>query len=151
MKPSHDRLLRVIAVFKFFKSASLIALSIGAFRILHKDAGETAEHWVRELRLAPGNRYVEMALTKASMVSPKQIKEIGLGGLIYAALFFAEGTGLWLRKRWGEWLTIAITSTLVPVEVYEIFRHPSTVKVIVLAMNVAIVVYLVWRIRTKPE
>jgi len=148
MKASQGRLLRVIAVFKFFKSLTLIALVFGAFRFLHRDVGEVAEHWAKALKLDPGNHHVEMALARAANITPEQIKKLGLGGLLYAALFCTEGIGLWMRKRWGEWLTVIITSTLVPVEVYEIFRHPSAVKVVVLLINVGVVVYLIWRIRS---
>jgi uncharacterized membrane protein (DUF2068 family) len=149
MKKKHDRLLRWIAGFKFLKAATLIALGVGVFKLLHKDAGEVAEHWVEALRLDPGNRFVDGALAKASNVRPEQIKKLGLGSFLYAALFLAEGTGLWLEKRWGEWLTVIITSSLVPVEVYEIYRHPSAVKVGVLVINLGIVGYLVYRIRSK--
>ena len=149
MKTSHDRLLRVIAVFKFFKAALLIALAVGAFRLIHKDLGEVLEHWIEALRFDPGNRFVDVALAKASNLRPEQIKKLGLGSLLYAALFLAEGTGLWLEKRWGEWLTVVITSSLVPVEIYEIYRHPSAVKVAVLVINIAIVGYLIYRIRSK--
>jgi uncharacterized membrane protein (DUF2068 family) len=61
-------------------------------------------------------------------------------------LFLTEGLGLWFLKRWAEWFTVIITSSLVPVEVYEIHRHPSAVKVVVLAINVAVVGYLLYRI-----
>jgi uncharacterized membrane protein (DUF2068 family) len=149
MKASHDRLLRAIAVFKFFKCATLIALGVGAFRLLHRDIGGVAEHWVEALRLDPGNRWVERALARAGHLRPDQIKQLGLVSFLYAGLFLAEGTGLWLEKRWGEWLTVIITSTLVPVEIYEIYRHPSAVKVSVLAINVGIVGYLIWRIRAR--
>jgi uncharacterized membrane protein (DUF2068 family) len=151
MKPSDDRLLRLIAVFKFLKAASLIAVSVGVFRLLHKDLGQVVEHWVKALKLDPGNHFVEAALERTAQVSPRQIKELGLGSLIYAALFLTEGTGLWLRKRWGEWLTVVITSTLVPLEIYEIHRHPNVAKVVVLGMNVAIVAYLVRRIRSLQD
>lgn len=147
MKKSQDMLLRVIAVLKFLKAAMLIALSVGAFRFLHKDLADVVEHWVRELRLDPGNRFVDAVLDKVSMLTPAQIEKFGLGSLIYAGLFLAEGTGLWLRKRWGEWLTVIITSTLVPVEIYEIYRHPTAVRVAVLVINVGIVAYLIYRIR----
>jgi uncharacterized membrane protein (DUF2068 family) len=134
MKFSDDRLLRMIAVFKFFKAASLIALGIGAFRLLHKDLGTVLEHWIMALRLDPGQHFLDVALAKASHASPAQIKQVGVGSFIYAALFLAEGTGLWLRKRWGEWLTVIITSSLVPIEIYEIHRHPSWPKVVVFAL-----------------
>jgi uncharacterized membrane protein (DUF2068 family) len=149
MKTSHDRLLGLIALFKFFKAAMLIALGVGLFRLLHKDVGRIVEHWVEALRLDPGNRLVDAALAKASNLRPEQIKELGLGSFLYAALFLIEGTGLWLEKRWGEWLTVMITSSLVPVETYEIYRHPSAVKLAVLVVNIAIVGYLIYRLRGK--
>ncbi len=148
---SHDQLLRWIAAFKFLKGALLIALGVGAFKLLHKDVGELVEHWVDALRLDPENHYINAILAKSSMLTPKQITKLGLGSFLYAGLFFTEGTGLWLRKLWGEWLTVIITGTLVPLEIYEIYRHPTWVRVAVLVLNVAIVGYLIWRIRREEE
>lgn len=116
MKASQARLLRLIALFKFLKSASLIALSVGAFRLLHKDFGQVTEHWVERLALDPGKHYVMVALERAARLSSGQIRSLGIVGLIYAALFLTEGIGLWMLRRWGEWVTIIITGSLVPVE-----------------------------------
>jgi uncharacterized membrane protein (DUF2068 family) len=151
MKSSDDRLLRLIAVFKFFKAALLIALGVGLFRALHKDIGSVLEHWAEALRLDPGSHFLNKVLARAARVSPGQVKQLGVGSFLYAGLFLAEGTGLWLRKRWGEWLTIILTSSLVPVEIFEIHRHPSWVKVGVLMVNVAIVVYLIYHIRKRTD
>jgi len=151
MKFSHDRMLRLIAVFKFFKAAALIAVGVGAFKLLHKDIAATLEHWVEALKLDPGARLIDAALNKAATVRHTEVKKIGFGSFLYAGLFLAEGTGLWLRKRWGEWLTVIITSSLVPIEVYEIYRHFSAIKIAVLVVNLAIVVYLVYHIRRKTK
>lgn len=151
MKGSHARLLRLIALFKFLKGASLIALSLGAFRLLHRDVGEVAEHWVRRFGLDPGNHYLMVALARVSRVSPEQIKKLGIVGLIYAALFLTEGIGLWMLRPWGEWVTVIISGSLVPVEIYEIYRHPSAVKIVVVVVNVAIVIYLIWQIRHRED
>ena len=147
--PSGQRLLRAIAIFKFFKAAALIAASAGVFRLVHKDVGAVAERWIEALRLDPGNRYVMIAMAKVSDLSPAQIKKLGLAGLLYAGLFLIEGTGLWLLKPWAEWLTTILTATLIPVEVYEIYRHPTVVRVIALVINLAIVLYLIHRIRSR--
>ena len=149
MKISDDRILRMIAVFKFFKAAMLIALGLGAFRLLHRDLGALAEHWVEALRLDQGGWLVTLGLAKVSKVRPDQIRKLGLVSFLYAALFLAEGTGLWMRKLWGEWLTVIITGSLVPLEIYEIYRHPSWVKAGVLVINLAIVGYLISRIRGR--
>ena len=142
-------MLRLIAILKFLKAALLIALGIGLFKLLHKDIGDVLEHWLEALRLDPGRHFVNLALEKAAHVSPAQVKKLGLGSFLYAGLFLTEGTGLWLRKRWGEWLTIIITSSLIPVEIYEICRHASYTKLVVLAVNVAIVIYLICHMRTS--
>lgn len=149
MKSSNDRILRLIAVFKFLKSAALIALGVGAFKLLHKDVGGLAEHLVEALRFDTGSRYVVAFLAKVSNLRPDQITKLGLVSFLYAGLFLAEGTGLWLQKRWGEWLTVIITSSLVPVEMYEIYRHATWVRVGALIVNVAIVAYLIYAIRSQ--
>jgi uncharacterized membrane protein (DUF2068 family) len=148
MKSSDDRLLRLIAAFKLLKAGLLIALGVGAFKLLHKDMAQAIEHVIEALRLDPANHFIDAAVAKASNLSAEQIKKLGVGSFIYAGLFLTEGVGLWLVKRWAEWLTVIITSSLVPLEIYEIHRHPTPAKVVVLALNVAIVVYLIFRIRT---
>ena len=149
--PADGRLLRIIAVFKFLKAGLLIGLSVGVFRLLHQDVGMRLEHWVRAMRLDPGNRYIEQLLMRVSNLSPVQIRNLGLVGLLYAGLFLIEGTGLWLQRRWGEWVTVVLTGMLVPVEVYEIVHRPTAIKVLVLLVNVGIVLYLIYRIRMEDE
>ena len=139
----------MIALFKLVKAALLIAVGVGALKLLHKDVAGAVEHWVELLRLDPNNHYIDTALEKASNLTPDKIKELGLGSMVYAGLFLTEGIGLWLEKRWAEWLTVIITSSLIPLEIYEIYRHPTAIKIAVLLINIAIVAYLVYRIRDK--
>ena len=54
-----------------------------------------------------------------------------------------------LRRRWAEYLTIITTGGLLPLEVYEINKHITWIKIGVLLVNIAIVVYLVARVRRK--
>jgi uncharacterized membrane protein (DUF2068 family) len=149
MRSENDRLIRLIAIFKFIKAGLLIALGVGAFNLLHKDIARVVEHWIEALKLDPGNRFLDAALARAANVTPAQIKKIGLGSFIYAGLFLVEGTGLWLRKRWGEWLTVILTSSLIPVEIYAIYRHLTVPKLATLALNLAIVIYLVVHMRRQ--
>jgi len=144
-------MLRLIALFKLFKAALLLVVGLGALKLIHRDVATLVEHWVEWLRLDPHSRYIGLLLEKASNIAPNKIAALGLGSLVYAGLFFTEGIGLWLEKRWAEWLTVIITSSLVPIEIYEIYRHPSPVKISVLLLNIAIVVYLVYRIRNSQH
>ena len=62
MKSSNDRMLRLIAIFEFFKAALLIALGVGLFRMFHKDIGSVIEHWCEALRLDPGSHCLNRVL-----------------------------------------------------------------------------------------
>jgi uncharacterized membrane protein (DUF2068 family) len=147
MNSSNNGFIRVIAVFKVFKALSLVALGAGAFKLIHRDIGEVLEHWIEALKLDPGNHFLDAALSKASSLSPAQIKKLGIGSFIYAGLFLTEGLGLWFLKHWAEWLTVVITSSLIPFEIFEIYRHPSIAKVLLLVINMVVVAYLIYRIR----
>jgi hypothetical protein len=49
---------------------------------------------------------------------------------------------LLLRKRWAEYVTLAVTASFIPLELYEILRHPDAIRVAIGLVNVTIVWYL---------
>jgi uncharacterized membrane protein (DUF2068 family) len=149
MNSSDTTVIRLIALFKLLKAITLIAVGVGALKLLHRDMASTLDHWVAVSGLNPGNRWVERAIEKASNLTPAKVKGLGIVSFIYAGLFLTEGIGLWLMKRWAEWFTIIITSSLVPVEIYELYRHPTATKILVLIINIAVVLYLLYRIRSE--
>jgi hypothetical protein len=95
------------------------------------------------------NRFVHGFLLKIFRVTPKQLKELSVGTFLYAGLFATEGIGLLLRKRWAEYFTIVTTGGLIPLEVYELWRHFTVAKTVVALVNVLIVWYLVSRVRSR--
>jgi len=129
------------------KAALLISLGIGAIKLLHRDLAETLNDWIDLLRVDPDNRIIHWILNKLLAISPNQLKAASVGTFIYAAVLLTEGIGLLLRKRWAEYLTIIATSGLIPVELYEIARHVTVSRIGVLAVNLAIVAYLIWEVR----
>jgi uncharacterized membrane protein (DUF2068 family) len=139
--------LLLIGLFKLLKGIALLAVGIGALRFLHRDLAHSIEHWINILRVDPDNRHVHALLVRAFRVTPHQLKALSAGTFIYAALFLTEGTGLILRRRWAEYLTIITTGGLVPLEIYEIAHHLTLIKIAVLILNIAIVVYLALRVR----
>jgi uncharacterized membrane protein (DUF2068 family) len=139
--------LLLIALFKLIKGFLLLAVGIGALKLLHRDVAQTVAHWVDILRVDPENRIIHRLLVRLLAVTPAQLKAASAGTFVYAALLLTEGMGLLFRKRWAEYFTIVTTAGLIPLEVYELSRRVSTAKAVVLIINVAIVVYLVRRVR----
>lgn len=64
--------------------------------------------------------------------------------LVYAVVEGVEAVGLWLGKRWAEYLTLLVTASLLPVEVYELTEGVTPFKVTAFVINVAVVVYLLF-------
>ena len=64
--------------------------------------------------------------------------------LVYAVVEGVEAVGLWYAKRWAEYLTLIVTASLLPVEVYEMAHHLSPFKVLAFVVNVAVVAYLLF-------
>lgn len=149
VKEPFSFLLWLIGVFKLVKALLLIAVGIGALRYLHKDLAATVLHWTDVLRVDPGNRFVHGILVRIFRVTPKQLRELSVGTFIYAGLFATEGMGLLLRKSWAEYFVIITTGLFIPLEVYELVRHFTAVKLVVTAVNVLIVLYLVIRVRSR--
>jgi uncharacterized membrane protein (DUF2068 family) len=143
--------LLVIAIFKFVKGALLLALALGALSLLHKDVASEVEHWLDQLRIDPDNKFIGMLLTRLQLVHTKELKELSALGAAYAALFLTEGTGLLFRKRWAEWLTIVATSSLMPIEVYELVKEFTGVRLLALLINAAVVLYLIYLVRQKEK
>jgi uncharacterized membrane protein (DUF2068 family) len=149
MKSTDTKLIRLIAVFKVFKAILLVVVGVGALKLIHADISTFIAKWVVRLGLDPGSHNVGHLILTAAALTPNKIKDLVVGSFFYAALFLTEGIGLWLMKRWAEWFTVISTSSLIPVEVYEICRHPNTGKVVVLVINLAVVAFLVYRIRIE--
>jgi uncharacterized membrane protein (DUF2068 family) len=149
MKKSDRRMLRGIAIFKFAKAILFIVVGVTALRLIHSDISGILDEWVPRLGFAPGSHYIGRLTVEAAKLTPDRIRDVGVGSFFYAALFLTEGTGLWLLKRWAEWLTIIITSSLLPLEVYEICRHPNVGKVLVLLINLGLVGYLIYQVRKE--
>ncbi len=153
-KRSHSRgdlTLLLIAVFKFVKGALLLTLAFGALTLLHKDVASQVEHWLDQLRIDPDNKFIGTLLSKLQLVHTKELKEMSALGAGYAAVFLVEGTGLLFRKRWAEWLTIVVTSSLMPLEIFELIKQFTVVRLIVMLVNAAVVLFLIYRVRQKEN
>lgn len=143
--------LLLIACFKLVKGVLLVLVGIGALKLLRHNVADTVSRWVDILRVDPSNRFIHALISRLLRVSPRQLKAASVGTFVYAGLLLTEGTGLLARKRWAEYFTIITTAGLIPLEVYESSRHLTVAKVVVLLVNIAIVVYLVLRVRRTGQ
>jgi uncharacterized membrane protein (DUF2068 family) len=143
--------LRLIAVYKLAKVLLLLGAAYGVHRMHDASFMARLYTWASTLHYGLEQDLVKRALALFSGLSPSRVDALGLLTLAYAALFSVEGIGLWLRKRWAEWMTTLVTASLIPLELYENLFHPSIGKLVVLVANGAIVWYLIVQLRAARE
>lgn len=139
--------LRAIALFKITKVLLLLATAYGFLRLREPTVIARLYTWAASLPSGLEQEWVRRALSFISGLSPGRINTLGFVTLVYAAVFTTEGIGLWLGKRWAEWLTAIVTGSLIPLEIWEMAHRPNLGKAGVIVVNVAIVWYLVRQLK----
>ena len=148
---SRDIGILLIAIFKLFKAALLLTVGIGLLSLLHKDVASTLMNFLSVLHVDHNNHYIHGLVMKLGLASDHQLEAISAGSFFYAALLGTEGIGLLLKKHWAEYLTIIATASFIPLELYEIVKHVRAGRIIILIINVAVVVYLIYRVKYDPK
>jgi uncharacterized membrane protein (DUF2068 family) len=143
--------LRTIALYKLLKVLLLLALAYGEVRL--RDASLLAKllTWASARPFGLEHHVATQLLQWFSGLSTTRIHALRIVTFAYAAVFAVEGVGLWMQKRWAEWLTTIITASLIPLELWELFFRPNIGKAAVLVANIAIVAYLVWHVRSRGK
>ena len=141
--------LRLIAVFKFVKACLVVVTGLGLLRFYDPAFQAALYKIIGGLPYAFEQRLLREGLAFLSGISPKRIQIIAAATFAYAGLFLVEGVGLWRGLHWAEVLTVVATSSLIPIEIYELAKHPTLNKVLVILLNVGILGYLVWRLRRE--
>ncbi len=145
-------ILRILAVDKGIRGIFLLAVAVGVWRFsgsrdwlrhtvetylpLLKPLADQLGWQLQDLTFV---HWIEIAL------AAKQTTILGVAVAVglYGTLQLVEAVGLWLMKRWGEYVAVVGTSLFLPLEVYEIVHQPSVFKVLALVVNLFLVAYLV--------
>ncbi len=129
----------------------LLLLAGATLVIFHRRLQGLAFWLERELNLQSGQHFFQRALDaileRLGAVRPAAAVLLGVGSAVYAALELTEAVGLARRRRWAEYLTVVATAFFIPLELLEVLRHVTLLRVGALVLNSAVVVYLTWRKR----
>ena len=153
VKPHRDDgILRLIAAFKFFKALVLAVAGLGALEMVKPMAAREVQALAEDLAALINNQAVGRALIALTGFSAQRLHVLGALAFFYVALFLTEGVGLWLGRRWAEYLTVIATFSLIPFELYELARRVTLARAGALAITVAVGLYLIYRVqRDRPE
>ncbi|RZU42814.1 DUF2127 domain-containing protein [Edaphobacter modestus] len=144
-----DRGLMAIGLFKLGKAVFFFLLGFGAIHLLHKDLGDEVMRLAAALKFDPESKFVTLLLDKVDLIDAHRLKQISLATFAYSALALTEGIGLMLEKVWAEYLTLLLTVSFLPWEVFELGQHPNWFRLSLLLINLAVLAYLIWLLKRK--
>jgi uncharacterized membrane protein (DUF2068 family) len=149
-----ELMLRAFAVERFLRFLVIGAAAYGVWRFSYDRAGiqrayDNALPAIRALYGDLGFNVSHSSLLKLINESfafdSRWLTLLAIGLALYALIELVESIGLWQGRRWGEYFAMVATSIFLPLEVCDLTRgHVTWLKVAALAINLLLVIYLVW-------
>ena len=146
-----DAVLRSIAIYKILKAMLAIGAGLTLLTWVNRDLTIFLHQYILwplhyDLDDESQSKFITWVLQYAEHLTPHAKRWIAYANFFYAALFLVEGIGLYLKKRWAEYVVVIITGSFIPFEVYLLMHHPVWWKLALILGNVLIMAYLIHRI-----
>lgn len=143
--------LRLLGAERLLRALLLLGVAYGVvrFRSAQGDLRATFDRALPAVRPLQDALHVNLTDTafiarvqKVLSANPNSLTLLASALVGYGALQVAEGVGLVLLRRWGEYVAVIGTSVFLPLEVFELTERVTVLRVLALVVNVAAVLYL---------
>jgi uncharacterized membrane protein (DUF2068 family) len=139
--------LKIIALFEAFKGLLVLLTGLAAFSLMHQDIQVLAEQLVTHLHLNPAKNIPKIFIEAAGNLTDGRLRSLALLALLYAAMRFVEGFGLWFAKRWSEWFALLSGGVYLPIEIYELAKGFTWLKICLASINLTVVLYMAFMLK----
>ena len=143
--------LRAIAMLEAAKGFLVVAILFSLLALFHGGAKVTTSQLVGQLPVEFSTHFPKIYSLVASGISSGQFHLLAMIASIYSAMRFIEAYGLWFARTWAEWFALVSCSVYLPIEVYELAKGVSWIKIGLVAVNLAIVLYMAYVLREKKS
>ncbi|MEX5747311.1 DUF2127 domain-containing protein [Massilia sp. X63] len=141
--------LRTVAVLEAAKGAVVLLTGFGLFALLHQDVQRFAEALVRHAHLNPASHTPRVFIDYAGRLDDARLMQLAAAALAYSAVRLVEAYGLWHGRAWGEAFAALSGAIYLPFELDELLRRPGLLSIGLLALNLAIVAFMVYSLRRR--
>jgi len=149
--PEHNAqlpVLRAVATLELTKGMIVLLAAIGVVLLVNKDPWDVADGLLRLVHISPDHHFAQVFLDWADTLTAAKLWAVAGVALAYSVLRFAEAYGLWYARAWAEWIALVSGALYLPFEIYKLIHRQSAFHIAVLAVNVAIVLYMVYVLKT---
>jgi len=147
--PAQLGVLRGIATLELAKGLVVLLASIGVVLLIQKeDPWDIADGMLRLLHISPDHHFAQLVLDWADNLTSARVYAVAAVAAAYSFLRFLEAYGLWYARAWAEWIALISGAMYLPFEVYKLANRLTWIHALVLAINLAIVFYMVCLLKT---
>ena len=146
---NQSKALHAIALFEGVKGVAAIIASFGLLSLAHHDVRAIALALIGHFHLDPDAHFPRILLDDAAILANANLSQAVILAWAYAAIRLTEGYGLWKDRAWAEWLAAVSGAVYLPLELSHLLAHTTVINGMVLTGNIAVVVYMVVRLRRR--
>ena len=148
-RPGKKHLLRAVASFEFVKGIFVLIMGICALMLVHRDVWTIAQSLLALFHINTDRHYAQVFLDAADNVTDSKLWAVAQIAFAYACLRFAEAYGLWNQRSWAEWVAFVSGALLLPLEIRELLRGITMLRVMLFVGNLCVVLYMYYVIRSE--
>lgn len=143
------QVLRGIATLELAKGLIVLLAACGVLLLMQReDPWDIADGLLRLLHISPDHHFAQVFLDWADSLTIAKIWTVAAAALSYSVLRFLEAYGLWYARAWAEWIALISGALYLPFEIYKLVHRQSFFHVSVLLINLAIVFYMAYLLKT---
>ena len=143
------RALAWIAGYNVAKGMLFLVVGLGLLKLLNRDVDEIVGGWIESAGFSLEHAWVVALLKRLDVITSWELWALSGEAFLLAAVFFTEGIVLFYLQKWAEYLTVVVTASFVPFEVFEVLKKFGPIKAMVLVINLVILFILVRVLRAK--
>ncbi len=140
-----------MALFEAAKGGLVLLAGFGLLALIHRDVQAAAEYLVARSHLSPAKKYPQIFIDAAASMTDARLWFLASLALFYSIVRFVEAYGLWRERRWAEWFALITAALYLPVEIYELSRRVTGIKIGALIVNAVIVIFMIYVIRQSKR
>lgn len=144
--------LRTVASFELAKGMIVLLAACGVLLLIRReDPWDIADSLLKLLHISPDHHVAQVFLDWADSLTAARIWTVAGAGAAYSVLRFVEAYGLWNARAWAEWIALISGAIYLPFEIYKVIHRQNLFHISVLLINVAIVLYMVYELKTRES
>lgn len=146
-----DLILRLFAIERAIRFVIFSALAYGVWRYANSHSIAQAikkdipivQTFAKQLGFTLNHALLDK-IQSLLHVSASNLRLLAVGITGLAIVSAIESFALWQARRWGEYFAMIATSLGLPFEIYELSKSVTVTKVVLLALNIVLIIYLVY-------